>query len=412
MKKALTLSVILILGMKTFAQDNEFQVYKNGLIYSDKAMNKLSHIVDSLNLKFKTCDLSKKFYSKNQTNAYIVMMEGENIKAAKQDMEKQMPVEEFIKKYPNATITKNALIIKRKYKDYDNKDVVKFEEFNLKDDYGFNITSENLSLYNQNLQNKWLFEHNKETSYSKESLEAFYFPNLFSSEEIPEKYAYMIGYSDCLIDTTTTKFKDKLKTGWSNMPKNWMAFSDKKKTKLLEELRSTRVIGGCSQDMGPRNHAVNIALLSAETYNWNIFLKAHLDIMNDRFDRVSDGSYAWGQRNTYIRELEELNINVLKLIMGISFRVENPVTNHYYGSIGRIGRALSESQNKTEVENTILTAIADNNLDYYNRLLFFFLFKNYNSYTTDKNMKKANEEKLFAAISSFPGYYTQQLKEL
>ncbi|WBV61122.1 hypothetical protein PFY12_03140 [Chryseobacterium camelliae] len=410
MKKALILSFILLLGMKTFAQESEFKVYKNGLIYSEKAMDKLSHIADSLNLKFKTCDLSKKFYSKSQTNAYIVKMEGGNIKAAMQDMKNQMPAEEFIKKYPDASITKNALVIKRKYKDYNDKDVVEFEEFNLKDDYGFSITSENVNLYDQNLQHQWLFEHDKETSYSKESLEAFYFPNRFSSGEIPEKYAYMIGYSDCLIDTTATKFKDKVKEGRVDMPKNWMAFSDKRKAKLLEELRGTRVIGGCSQDMGPRVHAVNIALLSAETYNWNVFLKSHLDIMNDRFDRVTDGSYAWGQRNTYIRELEELNIDVLKLVMGISFRIENPVKNHYYGSIGRIGRALSESQNKTEAENTLLTAIADNNLDHYNRLLLFFLFKNYNSYTADETLKKTNEEKLFASINGLPDYYIQQLK--
>ncbi|MBK7243510.1 MAG: hypothetical protein IPH98_06560 [Saprospiraceae bacterium] len=72
--------------------------------------------------------------------------------------------------------------------------------------------------------------------------------------------------------------------------------------------------------------------------------------MNDRFDRKSDGSYAWGQRNTYIKELEELNINVPDLILGILFRIENPASNHYFGSIGRVGRALSETKNRNEIE--------------------------------------------------------------
>ncbi|MBK7503592.1 MAG: hypothetical protein IPI52_00240, partial [Bacteroidetes bacterium] len=123
-----------------------------------------------------------------------------------------------------------------------------------------------------------------------------------------------IGYSDCLIDTIATKFKSDAKSGWVDLPENWQNLSEKKKEKLLDEMRSTKVVGGCSQDSRPREHAINIAMLSAEVTNWEVFLKSHLDIMNDRFDRMSDGSYAYAQRKTYIKELEELDINVLAFI--------------------------------------------------------------------------------------------------
>jgi len=43
-------------------------------------------------------------------------------------------------------------------------------------------------------------------------------------------------------------------------------------------------------DESPRTHARAIALLAAETNNWDILLRAHIDIMNDRFERRSDGS--------------------------------------------------------------------------------------------------------------------------
>lgn len=294
MKKLLLFVVTLILSFNVFGQENEFKVYKNGLIYSENAMSKLGHIVDSLNLKFKTCDLNKKFYATNQTIGYVVSLDTGNIKQAKQDVENQINFEEFIKKYPQVRVKKNKLIIKRKYKNYDDKEVVEFEEFDLKNDYGFSIDSEDLKLYTKEMKNTWLFKYQKETKYSKESIDAFYFPEEFQSKEIPHQYALMIGYSDCLIDTTITKLKDNLKNGWVELPKNWQKLSDKKKTKLLDEMRSIKVIGGCSQDSSPRDHAVNIALLSAETNNWSVFLKAHLDIMNDRFERVSDGSYAWG----------------------------------------------------------------------------------------------------------------------
>ena len=164
------------------------------------------------------------------------------------------------------------------------------------------------------------------------------------------EYSRQIIYSDCLIDTSSTKFielnqdnKDKdLNHDFSvNLPLNWRKLSHSKKTEILEQMRSEKAVGSCSQDKRPRVQGVNMALLSAETGRWDIFLKSHLDIMNDRFDRLSDGSYAWKSRQTYIKELEELNINVYDLIMGITFRLDNPVKNHYYGSVGRLGRAVS-----------------------------------------------------------------------
>jgi len=401
----------LFFTISAYCQDGEFKVYPNGLIYSERTMSKLSHIVDSLNLKYKTCNFNTVFYSKSQTIGHIIKLEKGNIKEAKKDMENQISLDDFLKKYPKATIERDALIIKSKYENYKKQNIVEFEHFDLKSDYGFSIQSEDVSLYQKDFSNKWLFEYNKKLSYSEESLSAFYFPANFSSVPIPQKYSQMVGYSDCLIDTTTTKFKDHLKDGWVELPENWTSLSEKEKAKLLDEMRSTKVIGGCSQDSRPREHAIHIALLSAETYNWEVFLKSHLDIMNDRFDRMSDGSYAWGQRNTYIKELEELNINVPDLILGISFRLENPASNHYFGSIGRVGRALSETKNRSEIEQAMLSIISDNELDTYNRLLFYFLFRNYNNNIKDETVKKANNDMLAIATKTLPDSISKRLTE-
>ena len=411
MKNTITLFAGLIFSLSAFCQVGEFKVYPNGLIYSEQTMGKLSHIVDSLNLKYKNCHFNTIFYSKSQTIGHIVKVNKSSIEQAMKDMESQIPLDDFLTKYPGASIERNAIIIKSTYKNYENIDVVKFEERDLKNDYGFSITSEDVSLYQKDFTNKWLMYFSEKTSYSEESLTAFYFPTNFTSVPIPPKYAQMIGYSDCIVDTTTAKFKDDLKAGWVDLPDNWASLSDKKKAKLLDEMRSTKVIGGCSQDSRPREHAIHIALLSAETYNWEVFLKAHLDIMNDRFDRMSDGSYAWEQRNTYIKELEELNINVTDLILGITFRIENPASNHYFGSIGRVGRALSESNNRNEIESTMLSLVSDNELDIYNRLLFYFLFRNYNYNLKDEGIQTANNLKLAAAIKTLPNFISEILIE-
>ena len=411
MKKSATLLIGLFSTITAFCQDGEFKVYPNGLIYSEKTMGKLSHIVDSLNLKFKSCNFNTVFYSKSQTFGYIVHVNKSNIKEAKRDMENLISIDNFLKKYPNSTVEHDVLIIKNKYKNYKNQAVVEIEEFDLKGDNGFSITLDKGSHNFNDFSNQWLLRYREKTQYADESLSAFYFPTNFQSVSIPQKYSQMIGYSDCIIDTTTTKFKNNLKSGWIDLPENWTSLSQKKKVQLLDEMRSIRVIGGCGLDSRPREHAVNIALLSADTYNWEVFLKAHLDIMNDRFERMSDGSYALERRNTYIKELEELNIHVADLILGISFRIENPSRNHYFGSIGRLGRAFSETKNRSEIEQSMLAIVSDKELDIYNRLLFYFLFLNYNENIRDEAIKKKNNDKLVAATKTLPNFISEKLLE-
>jgi hypothetical protein len=326
-------------------------------------------------------------------------------------MENLISIDNFLKKYPNSTVEHDVLIIKNKYKNYKNQAVVEIEEFDLKGDNGFSITLDKGSHNFNDFSNQWLLRYREKTQYADESLSAFYFPTNFQSVSIPQKYSQMIGYSDCIIDTTTTKFKKNLKSGWIDLPANWTSLSQKKKVQLLDEMRSIRVIGGCSQDSRPRAHAINIALLSAETYKWEVFLKAHLDIMNDHFERMSDGNYAWEQRNTYIKELEELNINVADLMFGISFSIENPSNNHYFGSIGRLGRAFSETKNRSEIEKSILSIVSDKELDIYNRLLFYFLFLNYNENIRNEAIKKKNNDKLLAATKTLPNFISEKLSK-
>jgi hypothetical protein len=54
---------LLMMGISGFSFSQEFTTYPNGLIYDEGTMNRLGVIVDSLNLKFRSCDLSKPYYS-------------------------------------------------------------------------------------------------------------------------------------------------------------------------------------------------------------------------------------------------------------------------------------------------------------------------------------------------------------
>tara|TARA_Y100000589_G_scaffold332273_1_gene391073 strand:- start:4951 stop:6192 length:1242 start_codon:yes stop_codon:yes gene_type:complete len=411
MLKGIISTLIIISCKLSVAQSGEFEIQNNGLIYGESTINSLKKIVDSLNLKFKVCDIDRIFDSKYQTIGHLIQIEKTQVKEAKKDIENNIGFDEFIQKYPQTKVDENNLIVRFSYKNYQEKDVVEFSKISLSGGYGREISFEkNLEQYTpQNLSN-WVFDYSEKTSYSEESITAFYFPGKFQSAAIPEEYSQMISYADCLIDTTATKFKNNIESGWVDVPENWKSLSEKEKEKLLDELRSTRVIGFCSMDSRPRKHAVNIAMLSAETQNWEIFLRAHLDVMNDRFERVSDGSYAWGARKTYIKELEELNIDVLDLIIGISLRAENSSHNHYYGSISRIGRALSETNNKAQVEKQLFEILRNKDLDLYNRILILYIIENYIYNLTNEDEKQKLKTELKESIKTFPKRLSEKIK--
>jgi hypothetical protein len=484
--KQITIIILFLFGTSSFSQDTEFGKSNNGLIYTDKTVKQLKFIVDSLNLKFKVCELNKTYLSEFQAKAHFISLVSGEITDAKKDIEANISFDDFIKKYSNSEVEKELLVVKFKYKNYKEKDIINFRSIELNNEYEHEFNFEkNLINYEKPLKGKWIYRHYNKTEYSKESIQALYFIEEFSQKPIPDIYARMIQYSDCMVDTSTQIFYEKAyRSGvrYSNdepsKSKEFMDYIDKSTNKpeynkkdyeiyskkyqrwdslrismveslknndekfskllieavkeaiikgsiddkfeeyvglfyskktALELKRNRIVVGGCSKDNSPRIHALNIAKLSAETTNWEIFLRSHLDIMNDRFERASDGSYAWGQRKTYIKELEVLDINVLDLILGISLRIENPSKNHYYGNIGRLGRALSETNKSSEIEAKMLQMVSDNQLDDYNRILIYYLFLNYNYNLDDKQKQAVNKEKLMKAVKTLPKYLATKI---
>src|SRR5687768_12546062 len=97
--KASILVLILAAHAAAFSQLPEFAKF-NGLIYPDSTITQLKHVVDSLNLKFKVCELHKVYQSRQQAKAHHISLEKGRIREARKDMDSKMPFEVFIKKYP------------------------------------------------------------------------------------------------------------------------------------------------------------------------------------------------------------------------------------------------------------------------------------------------------------------------
>lgn len=450
--------LILIAAVACSAQQPEFSINSNGLIYDEATMNRLGHIVDSLNLKFKSCDLTRPYMALAQGRGTFVEIKK---KSQLRLIRSGVTLEEYKKKFPRSVIHKNLWITKSQYV-YDSILITEYgglgarlsNTVRIKGAPPLNATG-------------WVVDDYEQEAYYIHSLEA---------RELPLSYARLVQYVDCMIDTSTDVFlpgakreyykgeADTTKIGkflawadsypgrprvpeyteknvdslfaiyeatypeWDSLRLLYMDEQMKRsayaqqlladareeafqKTESVEELeryasrylppadvlrlkRSRIVHGFCSQDDRPRVHAVEICMLAARTAQWDVFLRSHLDVMNDKFARSSDGSYAWAARETYLKELEALDIETIDLLLGTVLQVSNAGENHYVGSYSRIGRALTDVEEKDALEQRLQNMIGDEQLDLNNRMELFWVYWAYTRHLKDEVRRASCLKKL------------------
>lgn len=486
--KALVFAAGLLLCAVAPAQDYlEFRDQPNGLMYSDASMKVLRRMVDSLNLRFKTCDLSRTFYAHPQARIYNIVFKSKtnNLKAIIKDVDQGVSFNSLAEKYRKLMNYKDTtrwciLLPNNNAEDEDGK--YRYLEGNAESGYDSQTLDSNVRQYFipgqlPDVKGKWSYTYfSKDWADDEYSLYCSFFPEAFRQQQLPAKYAALIQYVDCMIDTNARVFLtthgNSRYSRTSNPVKQVSDYIDKAMNRYrgkewYEEfddsavnfavinlkddshfrqlvntaidsclkhsngdgafeylvnkivspqtalkLKRNRVVWGtCSQDQSPRVHARSIALLAAETHSWDIFLRTHLDIMNDRFERMSDGSYAYSARKTYLKELEELNLNVTDLMLGLTLHAQNVADNHYYGTVWRLGWALTESKERKEFEGRLIEMLKDTQLDSFNRGLLFILFSSYLNHLGDKvearellnkikNNKQVFPKDLHAAIAA------------
>ncbi len=462
---------LLFISSAVHAQSTEFTVYENGLIYNPQTMNRLGAIVDSLNIRFRSCELSHPYYSLAQGSASWVKVPN---KQARKLIESGVTLAKFTEAYPNA-VKRKLWVVKSYYKNYEGEATIQYSGL----PEGYNREPE------INLKRKKSNDKVSGWVLSEDGTEAFWLDAL-QTQQLPFAYARLVQYVDCMIDTNASiylpeaegsvygrvkenskaaefvalaesfpgkpeypEYDDKKEFSFDSLYqvykvafRTWDSlrivqldakmqgnyykslFADAVEESLaknnsdgafefyvtrygskedaLRLMRGRRVIGGCSQDRSPRYHAMNICQLAAETAQWDIFLRSHLDIMNDRFERMSDGSYAFEGRRTYLHELEALNIPAIDLLLGTTLRVSNVNENHYWGAINRTGRALTDAENKAEVETCMVGMMQNDQLDMFNRMLIVYLFDNYVYNLQDSAHKNDVARQLEAVVKTMP----------
>jgi hypothetical protein len=488
--KRTTLSLLLLpFFMTCQSQMNapargEFAWQPNGLIYPDTTMQKLGHMVDSLNLRFKSCDNNRQFLSCPQGKAYTIRFASSDDTMGKlrKDMSADMDFSTLATRYKKYIVKMDTLqtVIRMKGSNNDDYYLLGTPLHGYDADYSFSDTSSEIS-------GRWTWSYSAKDEYQKKNeIEARYLPAPLAQQNIPAIYSNYIQYVDCMIDTSArifrgsteasiqdvweivaiTKLNEYLNIKMNLHRKNikdslYLDYevdyiSDDKceyarmnlladatfrklvedaaescilngtgspaletltaefisKEKSLEIMRHRKVVGSCSQDLSPRLHARDIALMAAETNSWDIFLRAHLDIMNDRFERSSDGSYAYSMRKTYLKELELLNLDVVDLMIGLSLRADNTADNHYNGTIWRLGWALTESKDSSLFEQKAKQLMQDNQLDEFNRGLIFLLYRTYVYSLPGWENANRKIETMKSDVFKYPPFIESAIKDL
>lgn len=465
-------AIFLVLVIATTCAGQEFKIHSNGLIYDELTMNRLAHIADSLNLKYKTCGPASYRALPQGRGMQVEIKNKRQLKA----IQSGISPEAYASKFPRSVTYKDHLIYAEHYT-YD--DVPLFYV------RGIASTGDIGSVELKTLPDKipgWVIAHDDKSAYYVRSLEI---------PELPERYARLVQYADCLIDTTSSLFfptarpdryrepGDTSRIGqfivWTDsypsrpvppeppvkftsaqydslyhVMQDWdsarviyvhqqlktseeakalfmracnEAFATGTSDEQLERyaapylspaqmlrLKRSRIVRGfCSMDDGPRLHAVEICMLAAATTQWDVFVRSHLDIMNDNFSRNTDGSYAWGARKTYLKELEVLDINVTDLLLGTVLSVSNAGENHYQGSRSRVGRALTDTADKTAIEKRLEGMIADTALDLYNRMEIYWLYRSYIRNLEDKAQRDACTGRIVELEKQLPQEIQQAL---
>lgn len=338
--------------------------------------------------------------------AHIVHLKSRNIVSALDDLRHHIALDSFLKKYPDARLEKDALMLKETKS---NPSETLYTEVELNTFGGGAIYEDTLSYKpGDSWRGKSLYKFDYSSADSSYALKAFYFTDDFKSEPLKEKYAAMIRYADCLIDTTLKDFDGNIEhNDWIEMPENWQQYSVKKQEKLFRSLSTMQVFGMCSYDERPAKFDFYLAALAAGTGRWKIFLRKHLDLINEGRAGLYLDFYDWqeGDRPVYGKELEATVVDVPRLLTGTLLRMERPDKTHYFSRIVNVARVIPELADRAAFEQLLINMTKDRELDLYNRLIVFYLLQRYIDQLKDQTQKDRVEEQLKIAAQTLPACY-------
>lgn len=286
------------------------------------------------------------------------------------DLQTQITLTEFQKKYiPKISKTSFEILIERSNK---NGTPALYLRSHWENDSNLVITPP-VTNYKNDTTIHWFY------TLGENELRACYFPKGIQAPILPASYARLVGYVDALIDPTISRLlplEDEKNRRFgkfrTELPNGWINWSKKEQSKLLDDWRRLYIRKSCSQDGRPIRYAIELAQIAASANRWDIFLRAHLKILEKRYQKPCVNCI-----QTHMRELEAIGINVPDLLLGSNLQVQSTSAHRYRKPTKEIARALLECKDKEIILEQLLNMIKDPMLDILNRYLAATLYIDY-----------------------------------
>ncbi|MGH1334947.1 MAG: hypothetical protein ACRBFS_02390 [Aureispira sp.] len=389
-------------------------------------MQILHQAVDSINISYKIQkDTSPIPNSLAQGKGFYVVLHlkkdaRKKRKAIIKDLQQQISLKDFQKKYTPA-IQAEALVLKIPHLHTSGSDslqtVFYFYQANTDSGEEHLLSIKNkLERYQHSPSIRWVYQ------WKKDALEAFYFPEGLNKPLLPAPYVAAAHYAQTLLDPTIPLVLHPLNT----LPTffrmhDWFSFyretlpnlSRTEQQTLIDNLRRMNIEVGCGADESLCYHAIILAKLAAQTGNYALFIKAHLEGISN-YSMVYDlGYYYESNQPIYhsgIRELEHLNIDLTAFTVGLllhtsSYSFSNQI---HYSSI--LQRALVDAKNREQILQQIAAMIQDKKLDPFHRRVAAKFYHQFLFFLPKEGPSLQQHIALFkTALHSLPSYLKQGL---
>ena len=404
-----------------FKMDSQYRYVgdkESGYLYSKAAMKYLSHKVDSVHHALRTQPKTKTYYSRPQAYAHIVKLKAQNLSKPERDLKNGIGFEVFIDRYPTAEVFHDQLLVGTRpiAPEEDPPPLWSYSLHSVSLEKWSTQTERNcidLAPYSSDLKNTSRYDIRNHYYDSLPELVAFFFTSDLDSQPLPPVAANMVRYTDALIDSSQTIFPEERELGWFFLQDGYQNLPKAQQALLLDSARNIQLDIFCgTYNPSEGIYTRDIAILAAETGNWDLFLRAHLQILNEETYNSTQDYFGVEVQYSHVRELEALGIEVHELMLGCWLAVQNPAPNRVFLYLNQLGVGLTEMQDRDQIEWQLLNLVTNESLDVYNRVLVLQIFFQYNDalVLTDPQRAAINQEKLANAVKSLPEELASQVR--
>ncbi len=177
----------------------------------------------------------------------------------------------------------------------------------------------------------------------------------------------------------------------------------------LKLKRSHFPVACCGMSSRPYLHRRDIAVLAAQTAEWNVFLRTHIDVVFDDYRKNPDGTFTFLGDRTMVPVLQDFGLDVESLLLGSVLRVDNRHRNAYKTFAYSIGNVIARMPERDEILNDIRSMIGNRQLDDFNRLRLFDVYWTCLIESNSSEIPESMVATLRSVVDLLPPYLAQTI---